>query len=115
VWMSHGDRVDVLPPGFEPSPGPPTLRWPRPRTASAHLRAAVPSRGGPHPAGQGHLPGLPLRRLQALRGLDHEGFAEEAVETIRDQVGQGKVICASPAAWTARWPRCSSTGPSVTG
>ena len=69
VWMSHGDRVEALPPGFEPIAAQrnAALRRP-PRTAAAHLRRAVPPRGGAHPARQGRAAELPLRDLQGCSG-----------------------------------------------
>ncbi|HEY1417749.1 MAG TPA: glutamine-hydrolyzing GMP synthase, partial [Myxococcaceae bacterium] len=95
VWMSHGDRVDVLPPGFEPIA----------RTSNAPL-AATAHRERPifglqfHPEVV-HTPrGKDIYRaflfdVCKLSGAwTMKGFAEEAVEAIRKQVGEGKVICA---------------------
>ncbi len=71
VWMSHGDRVTRLPPGFE------TLAALRQRALRRHrrreaqvLRRAVPPRGGPHAAGRAADPQLRPRhrRLHAATG-----------------------------------------------
>jgi GMP synthase (glutamine-hydrolysing) len=55
VWMSHGDRVVELPPGFKvicDNASTPGRRHGRRRTP--FLWRAVPSGSHPHPAGQGH-------------------------------------------------------------
>jgi GMP synthase (glutamine-hydrolysing) A subunit len=60
VWMSHGDRVEALPPGFRAmarSPNAP-LRGHR-RSGPPPLRRAVPPRGRPHAPGPGAA--APLR------------------------------------------------------
>jgi len=95
VWMSHGDRVDALPPGFEPIA----------RTANAPLAATAhterPIFGLQFHPEVVHTPrGKDIYRaflfdVCRLSGTwTMKGFAEETVETIRRQVGQGKVICA---------------------
>lgn len=94
VWMSHGDRVIALPPGFE---------------------AIARSRGAPFAAAQDRsrnfynvmfhpeVEHTPIGR-QLLRNFTHKiaglkgdwtmkAFKEEAIAAIRKQVGDGKVIC----------------------
>ncbi len=94
VWMSHGDRVDLLPPGF---------------TSLAHTEnsanAAI-SNGDrifglqfhpevQHtPLGQTILENF-LFRVCACRGdWTAEGFVADSVNRIRRQVGTGRAICA---------------------
>ncbi len=95
VWMSHGDRVDTLPPGFEPIA----------RTANAPL-AATAHRERPifglqfhpevvhTPRGKDMYRAFLFEVCKLSGAWTMKGFAEEAVEAIRKQVGQGKVICA---------------------
>jgi GMP synthase (glutamine-hydrolysing) len=94
VWMSHGDRVTVLPPGFEAiavSPGAPFAaiadEGRRLYGVQFHPEVAHTPRGA-----------LILRnfthRIAGLHGdWTMARFREEAVARIRAQVGQGKVIC----------------------
>ena len=93
VWMSHGDRVDALPPGFEPiAAHRKRARWP-PRCAprAARLRRAVPSRGGAHRRGaRRSCANFLFDVCGCSRRLDDGRFVEEAVEAIREQVGRGQ-------------------------
>ena len=68
VWMSHGDRVDALPPGFAPVGA--SANAPLAAMAdeiAALLRRAVPPRGHPHAAGRADDRALRARDLR-LRG-----------------------------------------------
>ena len=72
VWMSHGDRVTQLPPGFSVvgvSTGR-TVRGHRRREAQA-LRRPVPSRGGPHAAGQPAHRQFRAQHRRAAGRLEH--------------------------------------------
>ncbi len=94
VWMSHGDRIEVVPPGFEPI------------ATSANSPYAVMadlSRGYYglqfHPEVV-HTPrGLDMLRnfLHGVCGLQGDWtaghFIDETVESIRQQVGDGHVVC----------------------
>jgi GMP synthase (glutamine-hydrolysing) len=95
VWMSHGDRVDALPAGFE------ILA----RTEHIPFAAAAdPSRGfycvqfHPEVAHTAH--GLEMIEAFARRVCQVEdqwtaaAFVEEAVAEIREQVGDQRVLCA---------------------
>jgi GMP synthase (glutamine-hydrolysing) len=95
VWMSHGDRVEALPPGFEPVAS----------TASAPF-AAVQDRARRmfgvqfHPEVV-HTPrGADLLRNFAIGVCGLSGswsmraYVDVAVEQIRAQVGSGHAICA---------------------
>ena len=71
VWMSHGDHVDVPPPGYAvtaSSANSPIAAFEHTRAAA--LRSAVSSRSGAHPSGRGDPQQLPLRGLRLHPGLD---------------------------------------------
>ncbi|MBM7116357.1 glutamine-hydrolyzing GMP synthase [Archangium primigenium] len=95
VWMSHGDRVDALPPGFE-SIG---RSGNSPFAAAAHT--SKPIYGLQFHPEVVHTP-LGKEMLRAFLFTDcavsgtwtMKGFIEEAQEAIRRQVGEhGRVIC----------------------
>src|SRR6476660_4834724 len=94
VWMSHGDRVTTLPPGFRvlaTSPNAPI--------------AAIADEARKFYATQFHLEvvhtpqGAALLRnfVRRIAGASGDwtmrAFKEEAIERIRKQVGSGRVIC----------------------
>ena len=95
VWMSHGDHVDALPPGFSPTA----------RTNGIEVAAMSDAAGRRfgiqfHPE-VAHTPqGAELlanfaRDVCGCRGDWTAGnFAAEAVERIRAQVGGGRLLCA---------------------
>src|SRR5690349_12177229 len=94
VWMSHGDRVTELPPGFK------VLGT----SANAPI-AAIGDDKRKFYATQFHLEvvhtphGASLLRnfVRKIAGLTGDwtmrAFKDEAIDKIRDQVGKGKVIC----------------------
>lgn len=94
VWMSHGDRVDALPPGFHAIG----------RSANAPLAAAAheskPIFGVQfHPEvahtvqGKEMLRAFLFNECKVSGSWTMKGFVEEAVEAIRRKVGSGRVIC----------------------
>ena len=94
VWMSHGDHVSRLAPGFRPfatSPGAPFAVTADP----ARRFFAVQFHPEVH-----HTPGGPtlFANFCALAGFcgdwTMEAYREQAVQAIRRQVGEGRVICA---------------------
>jgi GMP synthase (glutamine-hydrolysing) len=94
VWMSHGDRVLRLPESFE------TLA-----TSDGSPFAAVRDRERPlwgvqfHPevvhtdGGRAMLANFALGICRARTDWSMDSFIEDAIERIRDQVGDGRVIC----------------------
>src|SRR5262244_727798 len=94
VWMSHGDRVTVLPPGFRVV-----------GTAPNAPIAMIADEGRKFYATQFHLEVMHtphgaallrnfVRRIAGCRGdWTMRAFKEEAIEKIRAQVGKGRVIC----------------------
>jgi GMP synthase (glutamine-hydrolysing) len=95
VWMSHGDRVDALPPGFEPIASTPSAPY-----------AAVEHRAKKFYAVQFHPEVVHTPRgKELLRNFAYDvcgcsgtwsmrAYAEIGVEQIRAQVKDGHVICA---------------------
>ena len=94
VWMSHGDRVTALPPGFEPI-----------ATSSGSPFAAIANESRRfygvqfHPE-VAHTPrGAQLLHnfTHAIAGLGGDwsmaAFRQESIARIRKQVGSGRVIC----------------------
>ena len=94
VWMSHGDRVTVLPPGFRvlgSAPGSPiSIIGDDARKFYAtqfHLEVVHT------PHGAALLRNF-VRKIAGLTGdWTMRAFKEEAIEKIRAQVGKGRVIC----------------------
>ena len=93
VWMSHGDRVVELPPGFKVSASTPTRRspaWPTRRAASTHCSSTPRSR----------IPGRARASTSAsctsICGCEARWNAgniiEDAIARVRAQVGGDKVL-----------------------
>lgn len=93
VWMSHGDRVTRLAPGFEvvaTSPGAPLAMI----ADEARRFYAVQFHPEVHHTPQGKVL---LENFVRLAGFDGDwtmaAYREEAIRQIREQVGEAKVIC----------------------
>jgi GMP synthase (glutamine-hydrolysing) len=95
VWMSHGDRVGTLPPGFRATAG----------TDNAPVVAFEDAARGLyaiqfHPEVSHTVSGIEILRnfLFGICGARGDwrmaSYLDEAVATIRARVGEGKVICA---------------------
>jgi GMP synthase (glutamine-hydrolysing) len=95
VWMSHGDRIEALPPGFHPLA----------RSANAPFAAmGNPARGWYgiqfHPEvvhtrfGRDLLRNFLYDVCQCSGDWRPANFVHDAVERIKTQVGHGKIICA---------------------
>jgi GMP synthase (glutamine-hydrolysing) len=112
VWMSHGDRVEVLPGGFAAT----AVSENSPYAAIRHERK--PFFGVQfHPEVAHTLIGNDILR-NFIFGICNckpewtmHSFIEQNIETIREKVGSDKVIC--PAALTVRLSQLSFTGLSV--
>ncbi len=94
VWMSHGDKVEALPPGFRPMA----------HSANSPLAAAAdPARGVyavqfhpevVHTPDGGRLIANFVHRIAGLKpDWTMAAYRREMVERIRKQVGTGRVIC----------------------
>ncbi|MFZ5469698.1 MAG: glutamine-hydrolyzing GMP synthase [Myxococcota bacterium] len=95
VWMSHGDRVESLPEGF--SPIGQTLS--APFAAAAHdFKPIYGLQFHPevvHTAqGREMLKSFLFADCKLSGSWSMKGFAREAEEAIRRQVGDGRVVCA---------------------
>ncbi|MDH7486422.1 MAG: glutamine-hydrolyzing GMP synthase [Anaerolineae bacterium] len=95
VWMSHGDRVDRLPPGWQ-------VLATSPNSPVAAMGDVARGRYGLqfHPE-VAHTPGgreIIRRFLYDVCGCRGDwtpgSFIEESVAAIRDRVGDGRVLCA---------------------
>lgn len=93
VWMSHGDRVTALAPGFEvigTSPNAPFAMIADP-TCSFY---AVQFHPEVHHTPNGRVMLENFVRMAGFTGdWTMAGYRDEAIRRIREQVGDGKVIC----------------------
>ena len=93
VWMSHGDRIEELPPGFE------TLAY----TENSPI-AAMGSDGiigvqfHPEvvntPQGREFLSNFLYKVCGCKGNWTSENFVEASIQRIREQIGDGRVVCA---------------------
>ncbi len=92
VWMSHGDRVAELPPGFEvlaSSPGAPMAAMGRGTVLGLQFHPEVM-----HTPGGAEILSNFLFDVAGLRSTwSAASFIETAVEQIRASVGDGRVLC----------------------
>jgi len=94
VWMSHGDKVTAMPPGFEviaTSPGSPFAAIADEKRKFYGVQF--------HPEVVHTLKGAQIYRnfLKGIAGLKGDwsmaAYKDEQIARIREQVGKGKVIC----------------------
>ena len=93
VWMSHGDKVTQVPPGFKviaSNAATPDRRHGG-RVAQALWRA-VPSGSDAYAAGTRHSRALSACHLRARFGLEHARLHRRGRRRIRSQVGSEEVI-----------------------
>ncbi len=94
VWMSHGDRVTVLPPGFHvlgTSPNAPIAIFGDDKRKFYATQFHLEVVHTPH--GAALLRNFVRKIAGATGDWTMRAFKEEAIEKIRAQVGRGKVIC----------------------
>jgi GMP synthase (glutamine-hydrolysing) len=93
VWMSHGDSVGATPPGFEVIAESPTGAI----AAMADDRKRIGIQFHPEvrhtPQGVAMLENFLFRVCGCVPSWVPGAFIEEAVERVRAQVGDGRVIC----------------------
>jgi GMP synthase (glutamine-hydrolysing) len=94
VWMSHGDRVDTLPPGFHAIAKTPNA----PFAAAAHDEKPIYGlQFHPEvvhtPRGKELLKAFLFTDCKVSGTWSMENFARAAEQAIRQQVGTGRVIC----------------------
>ena len=116
VWMSHGDRVETLPPGFQ------RHRRDRQCPAGRHrrrgprlLRAPVPPGGHPHPPGRAHPGALRPRDLRLRPGSGPRATSSRTASRRSAPRSAATRSCSgSPAGWTPPWSPPCCTAPSAT-
>ena len=112
VWMSHGDKITAMPPGFEVV-----------ATSDNSPFAVIADEGRRDSTACSSIPRSSTLRAagaEIYRNFTHRiaspdwkgdwsmaAFKDEAIARIRQQVGKGKVICTgSRRGRPRRWPRC---------
>jgi GMP synthase (glutamine-hydrolysing) len=95
VWMSHGDRVEALPPGFEPIASTSSSPYAAVEDRRRRFFAVQFHPEVVHtPRGKDMLRNFAYRVCGCSGTWSMRGYAETAVEQIRAQVKGGHVICA---------------------
>jgi GMP synthase (glutamine-hydrolysing) len=95
VWMSHGDRVEALPPGFEPIATTPNAPFAAAEDRRRRFYAVQFHPEVVHtPRGKDVLKNFAYDVCGCSGTWSMRAYAEIAVEQIRAQVGDGHVICA---------------------
>jgi len=94
VWMSHGDRIEVPPGGFQiiaHSPNSPVaaIRHPDLRLYGVQFHPEVVHT----PLGKKILENFLFRICQSPPDWTMESFAVKTVQSLREQIGKEKVIC----------------------
>ncbi|MBL8909316.1 MAG: glutamine-hydrolyzing GMP synthase [Archangium sp.] len=94
VWMSHGDRVEALPPGFIPIARTPSTQF----AAAAHETKPIYGvQFHPEvvhtPQGKELLRAFLFGECKARGDWTMKSFIEESITEIRAKVGTGRVIC----------------------
>jgi GMP synthase (glutamine-hydrolysing) len=95
VWMSHGDRVVAVPPGFRSTAGTPSVPITAFEDAERRLYAIQFHPEVSHTVAGGEILRNFLYGACGARGdWRMASYLEEAVAAVRARVGEGKVICA---------------------
>jgi GMP synthase (glutamine-hydrolysing) len=94
VWMSHGDRVDQMPPGFRPLAETSNS----PFAAFGNDAGSIGLQFHPEVVHTSHGKAIIANFVHQVCGCPPswtpDAFIEETVESIRCQVGDGRVLCA---------------------
>jgi GMP synthase (glutamine-hydrolysing) len=95
VWMSHGDGVEAIPPGFEPVASTPSAPFAAVEDRKRRFFAVQFHPEVVHtPRGKDLLKNFAHRVCGCSGSWSMRAYAEIAVEQIRAQVKDGHVICA---------------------
>src|ERR1700748_1634853 len=94
VWMSHGDRITRMPPGFAVAGVSPNAPFAVIQDEKRRYYGLMFHPEVGHPPDGAKLIRNFVRKVAGLTGdWTMRAFREEAVEKIRAQVGKGRVIC----------------------
>ncbi len=94
VWMSHGDRVDSLPPGFDVIASTPGAPFAAIANEERHLYGVQFHPEVVHtPHGAAMLRNFTHEIAGCGGGWTMARFRETAIRRIREQVGDGRVVC----------------------
>lgn len=95
VWMSHGDHVEALPPGFEVQARTEQIPYAAAADPTRNLYGVQFHPEVAHTAhGLAMIEAFARRVCQVKDQWTAAAFVEEAVQEIRDQVGDERVLCA---------------------
>jgi GMP synthase (glutamine-hydrolysing) len=95
VWMSHGDRVETIPPGFEPIASTPSSPYAAIENRSKRFYAVQFHPEVAHtPRGKDLLRNFAYDVCGLSGAWSMRAYVDVAVEQIRAQVKDGHVICA---------------------
>jgi len=95
VWMSHGDGVEAIPPGFEPVASTPSAPFAAVEDRKRRFFAVQFHPEVVHtPRGKELLKNFAIRVCGCSGSWSMRAYVEIAVEQIRAQVKDGHVICA---------------------
>lgn len=95
VWMSHGDQVLKVPPGFVVTASTDTCPVAAMENAASRQFAVQFHPEVSHtPEGRSILRRFLLEKAGLKQDWSSESFVDEQVASIRETVGQGKVLCA---------------------
>jgi GMP synthase (glutamine-hydrolysing) len=94
VWMSHGDRVTVLPDGFEVIATSPNAPFAIAADEKRHYYTTMFHPEVVHTPDGAKLLANFVHNIAGLKGdWSMAAYKDKAIEAIREQVGTGRVIC----------------------
>ena len=114
VWMSHGDEAVELPSGFNLVASSPSavaaIEAPERKMWAVQFHPEVRHTQ----SGTDILRNFALEICGAKPTWTAQHFIDATVASVRQTVGDGRAICALPAAWIPPWPPLWSTAPCAT-